>query len=162
MLRIRPRARVAALPHITAGLFVLQVLALHAVAAEDGAPVPSLPAAMAAAIRQGDAERLGALLQDAALVSSRDAAGNTPLILAALYGNLETVELLLKHGADPNAANLAGVTPLLRAATDAGKVERLLAAGAKAEARSELGNTPLLLAARKHGNAPGVKLLIER
>src|SRR5262245_20970660 len=125
MLRACHRERVARLSCIAAGFLCLLVLAVRTLSAEDGAaaPTPPLPAAVAAAIRQGDAARLDALLQDAALVNSRDAAGNTPLILAALYGDLASVELLLEKGADANAANQVGVTPLLRAATDAHKVE---------------------------------------
>jgi ankyrin repeat protein len=161
MFRFGHRARVGAALSSAVCLFGLQGFAVGTAAAEDAAAPPSLPAELAAAIRLGDAARLGALLDDAALANARDAAGNTPLILAALYGNLETLELLLRKGADPNAANKAGVTPLLRAATDAAKVERLLAAGAKVETRSEIGNTPLLLAARKHGNSRSVKLLLE-
>jgi ankyrin repeat protein len=49
-------------------------------------------------------------LDGGALVNARDADGNTPLVLAAVYAGPESVELLLKKGADGNAANKAGAT----------------------------------------------------
>ena len=37
--------------------------------------------------------------------------GRTALSFAATYDNLETVELLLEHGADPKRKNVRGFTP---------------------------------------------------
>lgn len=38
--------------------------------------------------------------------------GNTPLMQAAADGDMETIEILLKHGADPNARNEENELPL--------------------------------------------------
>jgi ankyrin repeat protein len=143
-------------------ILCLHGLAIGTAAAQDGASPAAVPPGLLAAIRAGDVARAGSFLDDAAVVGARDPGGNTPLILAALYGNAETVALLLEKGADPNAVNKAGVTPLIRAATDPAKVEILLAAGAAVEARAESGNSALLLAARRHGNSRAVRLLLER
>nr|WP_243435778.1 ankyrin repeat domain-containing protein [Acanthopleuribacter pedis] len=38
--------------------------------------------------------------------------GETPLYMAAMYGNKVFATLLLNHGADPSLRNSAGFTPL--------------------------------------------------
>ena len=119
--------------------------------------------ALAAAIRDADAQAVGKLIEAGADVNARDAEGNTPLILAAFYAGPRCVELLLEKGADPNAANRSGVTALIRAATDYEKARLLIDAGAKVGVRTaDLGNTPLILAARRAGNSRTVRLLLER
>lgn len=45
-------------------------------------------------------------------IECRDEQGNTPLILAALNGNLEAVECLVAYGANVNAQDSRGNTPL--------------------------------------------------
>lgn len=114
------------------------------------------------AVRQGEARRLGAIVNKSGLIEARDVEGNTPLILAALYAGSDCVETLLKDKADVNAVNKHGVTSLIRAATDFAKAKLLVDAGAKVEVQTKLGNTPLILAARRPGNAATVKLLLER
>ena len=119
--------------------------------------------ALAAAIRDADAQAVGKLIEAGADVNARDAEGNTPLILASFYAGPRCVELLLEKGADPNAANRSGVTALIRAATDYEKTRLLVDAGAKVRVRTaDLGNTPLILAARRAGNSRTVRLLLER
>jgi ankyrin repeat protein len=123
---------------------------------------PTIASELAAAIRNGDRQAIAKSLAGGADVNARDAAGNTPLVLAALYAGPDCVALLLERGADANAANRAGATALHRAATDYDKARLLLAAGAKPSARTAgLGNTPLLLAARCAGNSRTVKLLLD-
>lgn len=131
-------------------------------AADAGGKNETMPSELTAAIRKSDGQAIRKLLDGGADVNSRDAAGNTPLILAALYAGPECVELLLERGADAGAVNLAGATALHRAATNYEKTRLLLAAGAKPSARTAgLSNTPLLLAARKAGNSRAVKLLLD-
>src|SRR6187397_2777148 len=45
-----------------------------------------------------------------------DFTGQTPFMLAALSGDVSTMRLLLKHGADPKIATFSGTTPLMAAA----------------------------------------------
>lgn len=45
-----------------------------------------------------------------------DMTGQTPLLRAAISGDLKVVRLLLDHGADPNLATAGGTTPLMVAA----------------------------------------------
>ena len=114
------------------------------------------------AVREGDASKVDALLNDAAAVSARDDYGDTPLMAASWMADAAVMQRLLKAGADANASNKAGATALLYAATFADKAQVIIEAGANVKARSKLGNTPLLMAARKAGNSLTVKRLIER
>lgn len=111
-------------------------------------------------LRGGNARALRAALDGGASPNARDAAGNTPLLLAAAYGDAPSLQLLLERGADVNATNRAGATALMRAATSHAKLRMLLERGASANARSALGNTALLLAARPSGSYAAVKLLV--
>jgi ankyrin repeat protein len=45
-----------------------------------------------------------------------DFTGQTPFLLASLSGDVSTMRLLLKHGADPHIATFAGTTPVMAAA----------------------------------------------
>jgi ankyrin repeat protein len=92
-------------------------------------------------------DKLRGAVDGGASPNARDVAGNTPLMHAAVYGNVASVQLLLDHGADVNATNAAGATALMRAAFDYEKVRVLVERGADVNARSALGNTALLLAA---------------
>jgi len=113
------------------------------------------------ALRSGDLPLLTVLLREGSPVNVVDAAGNTPLLIAARDGDAEAVRLLLEQGAEPNAANKIGVTPLLWAAGDPDKVRLLLARGANPNARSALGVTPLIAAAAYPASEPVVALLLE-
>jgi ankyrin repeat protein len=121
-----------------------------------------LPAELAKAIRDGDLKAVRAHLDAGVDVNARDANGNTPLLLAAVYAGPECVELLLKKGADVNAANKAGATPLMRAATDYEKSKLLIDAGADVKAKMSRGKTAIMIAALKYGNSKTVKLLIDK
>lgn len=72
------------------------------------------------------------LLQHKADPNIRDAKGNTPLMLAAMAGRDDLVELLLTYKANPNLANGAGQTALILAvnARNEAIARTLLAKGA--------------------------------
>jgi len=88
--------------------------------------------------------------------------GVTPLMHAAALGSLDTVRLLLDHGANINARSAAGATPLMWAAADPAKVQLLVERGADVKAASESGRTALLLAAMSDQSAETVRLLLAR
>src|SRR6516225_5718565 len=128
----------------------------------DKPPAKPLPAELAKEIRDGDLTAVREQLDGGVDVNARDADGNTPLLLAAVYAGPECVELLLKKGADVNASNKLGATPLIRAATNYEKAKLLIDAGADVKVKTKSGRTPLTLAARKAGNSQTVKQLLSR
>lgn len=73
-----------------------------------------------------------------------------PLVMAAVRGHLDIVELLLASRADPNVKDQGGRTALLAAAEKRDKemVELLVANGADVNASDRGGRTPLSLAQR--------------
>jgi len=92
-------------------------------------------------------------------VEVRNAADESPLMLAALAGDLELCRLLIQKDAD---VNKTGWAPLHYAATN-GHLEvlrLLLDENAYIDAASPNGSTPLMMAAR-YGTATAVKLLLE-
>lgn len=113
-------------------------------------------------IREGDTKKILGMIADRSLLQSRDEAGNTPLLQAALYLDATLLELLLKNGADPNATNNAGATALMKATGDWEKVRVLLDHGAKINPQSGAGNSALIIACRQHGAIKVVKELLAR
>ena len=93
-------------------------------------------------------------------VDALNAAGETPLMMAALRGNLEWMRRLLERGA---RVHQAGWSPIHYAATgpEPKAVELLLDRGAPVDARSPTGTTPLMMAAR-YGDERSVALLLQR
>jgi len=90
--------------------------------------------------------------------------GYTALALAARWGRMEIVELLLARGAKPDLATRSryGSTPLMEASRD-GRVEiarKLIAAGASVDTGDRYGDHALNWAAF-FGHAPFVALLLE-
>jgi ankyrin repeat protein len=117
--------------------------------------------ALIGAIKQGDAARVRALLQQRADVNAVDLDGTTALLWAVQRDQLETVGLLLKGGASATETNRYGISPLL-AACEIGNVEiidRLLRAGADANSATPAGETALMVAART-GRVAAVKRLV--
>jgi len=69
------------------------------------------------ATKTGDAEKVKSLLaENPNLINTKDKLrGFTPLHTAAIAGQYETAEILLKAGADPNATDNKGKTPYFHA-----------------------------------------------
>lgn len=84
------------------------------------------------AIRKQDIGQLQKLFAAGADITVRNTKGQTPLHVAAEEGNLDAVEMLLSHEANPNAMDAAGLTPLSLAVLNSSYpiVAMLLAAGA--------------------------------
>lgn len=93
-------------------------------------------------------------------VNAANAHGETPLMFAALRGQLDWAERLLGRGA---RVHQDGWSPIHYAATgpDVRVVRLLLDRGAPLEPRSPLGHTPLMMAAR-WGSEASVELLLAR
>jgi ankyrin repeat protein len=115
------------------------------------------------ALRGGDKQAFKKLvLEDPKVGNLKGPGGATPLMQAALYGDSESLRLLLDNGANPNVRNEAGATALMWAANDLEKTRLLLDQGADVNARSEDGRTALLIAAGQFGSSGAVKLLVDR
>jgi ankyrin repeat protein len=111
------------------------------------------------ALRDGSPKVAAALLADARTAPDVvNASGETPLMMAALRGNVEWTERLLGRGAK---LNREGWTALHYAATGPATdvVVLLLGRGATLEAPSPNGTTPLMMAAR-YGPESTVNLLL--
>jgi ankyrin repeat protein len=127
------------------------------------APVDASVERMRTALREGKrAEFQGLVKANAKSVNARGQDGWTPLMYAALYGEVESVRLLLDRGAAVNAKNDAGGTALMYAADDLAKTKLLLERGADPNLRSGEGRTALLIAVANTGSYPVVKLLLEK
>ena len=89
-------------------------------------------AALHIVTKRRDTVWLSFLLGKGAKVDTRDALGNTPLLLAAQLGWTDGISLLLDRRANVDLANNSGETPLIRAVQnrDIETVRALLAAGA--------------------------------
>lgn len=70
---------------------------------------------LTAAVQQGDAAMVQALLESGADVNATDGSQNAPLHQAAISKNAALAVLLLEHGADINQPGHAGATPLVTA-----------------------------------------------
>jgi ankyrin repeat protein len=113
------------------------------------------------AMRDESPKVAAALLAHPAIrVDAANEANETPVMMAALRGNLEWTQRLLDRGA---AINRTGWSPLHYAATgpEARVVGFLLDRGAAIEALSPNRSTPLMMAAR-YGSETSVDLLLTR
>lgn len=95
-------------------------------------------------------------------VNGKGPSGWTPLMYAALYGDVESIRALLSNGANPNLQNDDGGTALMYAADDRDKTKLLLDGGANPNLRSGEGRTALLIAVGIVGNHGTVQLLLDR
>ena len=104
------------------------------------------------AAKQGNIERVGALLNQGAAVDSRDwdfMGQRTPLMEASLRGHIEVAALLLDSGANVNAKNARGQTPAMFASWKGhlDTLQLLISRGADMHHRNHGGNSSLLWAA---------------
>lgn len=116
------------------------------------------------AAKDGDDERIIALLKDGYPVDLASNVGTTALGYAAQRGHLRTVRLLLDSGSNVNLKNYFGSTPLLLAVCnnqDLAMVKYLMQRGAQLKDRDDLGTTPLMCAS-EHGNVSVVKFLLDK
>ncbi len=133
--------------------------------------------ALLGASATNDTDTMKLLMKEGDKPDAVDLGGNTPLMLAAGFGNSAMVELLLAKGAKVNAQSapalgpgvkngpiaIGNLSPLLLAASgrDVRTVRLLLKAGADVNARDVRGMTPVMLAvATDHPNDEIIKLLL--
>jgi ankyrin repeat protein len=126
-------------------------------------PLNPKAVAMVNSLHEGDLPAfLKSVAEDPKLLNARGPEGSTPFMYAVLYTGAPTLERLLQQGADVNKRNDANATALMWAATDLEKTRLLLAHDADVNARSSDMRTALMIAARRPGNAPVVKVLLDR
>jgi hypothetical protein len=113
--------------------------------------------------RAGETERMARLLSAGLPVNLCNERGDTLLMLASYYGNLDITRLLLEHRADPERTNDRGQTPLAGAAFkgDIVVAKLLLDYGARVDGKGPDGRTALMTAAM-FDQLEVVKLLVER
>ena len=153
--RTRRRGSPGAAPLAATCLLAL----LPAVAAPSAGAAVDPP--LLAAVQEGDAAAVQALLADGADVNRPAADGATALHWAARLDLPGVARVLLAAGADAGAANAFGVTPLALAAVNgsAAMLDTLLRAGGDPNAPGAGGETALLTAARA-GRADAVRTLV--
>jgi ankyrin repeat protein len=112
-------------------------------------------------IRNNDLGTLRTLIKEHG-VRTKDAYGQTALMIAVGFGSVDAMKILIDGGADVNETSQAGVTALHWCAGEIKKVRLLLEHGADVHARSQMGRTPLLVAAYTNGASETVKLLLSK
>jgi ankyrin repeat protein len=116
------------------------------------------------AVKKGD-DRVMARLLDAepALLETTDKKGDPPLLVAAQFGRLKTVMLLIQRGADVNAKGASGMTPLYLAALKGHEdvVGFLLSQGAQIDTKDTADRTPLMMASML-GHVGVMRMLVEQ
>jgi uncharacterized protein len=112
-------------------------------------------AQIADAAENRDSEALRSLLKQKTDINAIQPDGTTAL---------ESVNLLLRAGANPKIANRYGATPLSQAASagNAQMIEALLKAGADPKTLTTPDGETVLMTAARAGNADAVKILVDR
>lgn len=122
-----------------------------------------LEKALHLAVAKNDYLSVERLIHAGVSVDTRDEEGDTPLLLAALNGQDDIVQLLIDNGSDIDQINSNGDTPLSLAAFGGhSKIFKLfLDKGSFINQGNQNGDTALSLAASK-GHTHIVKLLLEK
>ena len=126
------------------------------------------------AIESGDINKVKSMLSDGTRVStqcrdgsSRDLNWCLPIHIAARNGNVELLELLLEHGANPDSRDSNGETPLMDIVNYSARpghrkcISRLLMSGATIDALRPGDCSTALHIASHHENTSMVDFLIE-
>jgi ankyrin repeat protein len=110
--------------------------------------------------KEGDTEKVRALISQGVDVNSSNANGETPLHAASVKNNQPIVMLLLQAGANPNTATINGWTPLHSAARFGADnaLSTLIQNGGDVNAINSAGQTPEALA-RAVGNIRTASML---
>jgi ankyrin repeat protein len=114
------------------------------------------------AARDGDVERTKQLLDQGAVLTEPDAAGEPALLIASLAGHTDIVTLLLERGGDIHIHNKGGLTAL-HAAAYGGKldvVKLLVSKGAAVNNTENFYKMSPLHAAAEEGHAEVVAFLL--
>ena len=140
------------------GLVLLAILPTGALAAMDLLSNDPLLEAVKDGYLQG-AEQMLLRKSD---VDVRDQNGRTALFLAAIRGDEDFVEMLLRYNPKIGAVDNYGSSPLYyaAAANNAGVIEMLVAKGADLNLSNRQGLTPLMVAASR-GHLDAVGMLVE-
>ncbi|NYJ02179.1 hypothetical protein HNR19_002877 [Nocardioides thalensis] len=108
-------------------------------------------AALLEAARTGDPDGAAAALRAGADIEVRDAAGRTPLLLAATYDRVEVARLLVALGADPDALDDRHDTPWLVTGVtgSVAMLETLLPAGPDLTIENRFGGLSVIPASER-------------
>ncbi|KAI9457889.1 ankyrin repeat-containing domain protein [Russula earlei] len=114
------------------------------------------------ASQNGHSDVVRLLLENGAIVDSRNNDSWTPLMFASDEGHLDIIRLLLQSGANVEFQTKSGTTPLMKASRHGHSdvVRLLLQNGAIAHSCDNEGWTPVMLASRE-GHSPVVRLLVQ-
>jgi hypothetical protein len=125
-------------------------------------PANPLATRVLEALRLGDRRRVEQVLRaNPQAARATGSGGITPLMYAALYGDMPSARLLLEMGADPNVRNDAGATALLWAVDDPAMTRLLLERRADPNVQSLDGRTPLQVAAGRDDASEIVNALLD-
>ena len=117
------------------------------------------------AVKERDGPKVDELLQDkgSTLINTRNANGETALMITVARRDNSWTSFLLSNGADPNIANHSGDTPLIMAARIGylDGAQYLVGRKARIDEANRMGETPLILAVQGRFT-PLVKYLLSK